>query len=89
MFGTPELTGDTTGRCRVGSLIRCVAHREQLLLVTVNFGTTNQIIGSNVRLGTEMPVDILGPLAHLAERLICIQEVNGSTPLWSTNFAVL
>ena len=27
-----------------------------------------------------------GPLAHLAERLICIQEVSGSTPLWSTNF---
>ena len=26
-----------------------------------------------------------GPLAHLAERLICIQEVSGSTPLWSTN----
>lgn len=27
----------------------------------------------------------LGPVAHLVERLICTEEVAGSSPVWSTD----
>ena len=36
---------------------------------------------------SEVPGIELGGLAQLGERLICIQEVNGSIPLFSTTWA--
>ena len=40
--------------------------------------------GKNVWHRAEHEVLVLGALAQLGERLICIQEVNGSIPLGST-----
>ncbi len=41
-----------------------------------------KVVGSNPAPATKL----VGDVAQLAERLICIQEVAGSTPVISTNF---